>query len=547
MSAVAHPHALPESAVLARLGSSARGLDPDEVRARLLRWGPNILAHARPPTTLAILARQFRSPLVYVLLCAAVFSLLLGTSTDAAFIAAVVALNAAVGTFQESRAERSAQALQSLVASQARVLRAGEVYEVAADSLVPGDIVLLQSGDKVPADLRLIDAHRLGVDESMLSGESMPADKCSAVVLGTDAALPERANMAFAGTLVNSGRARGVVVATGAATELGRIASAVLGGVASRPPLILRMERFTRRVVVGVGAASLLLVAVCVLRGQAPREIVLLAVALAVSAIPEGLPVALTVALAVGMERMARRAVIVRRLLAVEALGSCTYIAADKTGTLTVNQLTVRRVQLPGQAAWGVSGEGLLAQGAVLPAQGATLEEYGPLLEELARACVLANEATLTRRGGDEWVGQGDSVDVALLVFARKVGISQPECLRAWPRVDALAYEPGQRFAASLHRRDGIHHPASPVPAGQAEWAFAKGAVETLLPMCRTMSTNAGPVAVEADAILARARSLAAQGYRVLGVACGARSSVARMRPSRPAASGVCAFAGCSR
>jgi magnesium-transporting ATPase (P-type) len=312
--------------------------------------------------------------------------------------------------------------------------------------------------------------------------------------------------MAFAGTMVNTGRARGLVTATGIHTELGRIAASVLGGGQAKPPLLQRMERFTRRIAVGVGIAALLVAAVQLSRGAPLEEIFMLAVALAVSAIPEGLPVAVTVALAVGMARMARRAVIVRKLVAVEALGSCTYIASDKTGTLTVNQLTARLVQLPDQAPWQVTGEGLVPEGIFLLPQGATLEDHGDRLLSLCRAATLANEAILARRDG-EWCGQGDSVDLALLTLAHKAGLAQASCQSDWPQVDSLPYEPEHRFAASLNQR------------GVEQQISVKGAVETLLPMCSDMQTAQGSAPINRDEILAQTEELANDGYRVLAIA----------------------------
>lgn len=443
-----------------------------------------------------------------MLLLAAVLSLLLHKWSDAGFIFVVLFINAAIGAFQEYRAERSAEALLGLVSIKARVIRGGDTVEIDADQLVPGDIVLLESGAKVPADLRLLEAHNLTLDESLLTGESLAAAKNAAVILALDAALGERINMAFAGTLVSTGRARGAVVATGAHTELGQIAAAVLGRAAAKPPLIVRMECFTHVIALMIALAILLMLTVSLARGESLAETFLIAVALAVAAIPEGLPVALTAALAVGMERMARRAVIVRQLVAVESLGSCTYIAVDKTGTLTVNQLTVRRVQFPGQAAWEVTGEGLAPDGAFLLPQGATLEEQGHLLESLARSMTLANEATLAKRG-EEWIGQGDSVDLALLVLAHKTGMTQASCTAEAPQVDTIPYESERRFSASLNRfKDG-------------DRVFVKGALETLLPMCDAMITADGAIPIQAEEILAQAQLLAGEGYRVLAAAHG--------------------------
>jgi len=376
---------------------------------------------------------------------------------DATFISAAVLINALIGTWQEHSAARTAEALSELVSPRALVARDGAARDIDARDIVPGDIVLLESGAKVPADLRLIEAINLSLDESLLTGESLPVAKDAALVLGSATPLAERANMAFAGTLVRSGRARGVAVATGLATALGRIAASVLGRAHPKAPLVVRMERFTHLITAAVGVAALLVAAVSFARGATLGDVFVLAVALAVSAVPEGLPVALTVALAVGSQRMSRRNVIVRRLVAVEALGSCTHIASDKTGTLTQNQLAVRRVQLSGA-----------------PCAAA----------RFARTAVLASEA------------RGDTVDQALLEYARSQGVQEA----AAPQLGSIPYESEQRFAASLNRFPG------------GERVAVKGAVEALLPMC---------AGADAEAIRAQEHALAAQGYRVIGFAEG--------------------------
>ena len=300
------------------------------------------------PGLIQIFVSQFKSPLIYVLLIAAVVSLLIQEFSDAIFITAVLVLNAIIGTIQEYSAQRSAEALQKMMTTQVRVLRDGEVYEFESENIVPGDIVLLESGDRVPADMRILDSHNLEIDESLLSGESIAVVKSAEEVLERDTVLGDQVNMAYAGSMVNRGRAHCAVVATAQATELGIIAESVLGDVSAKAPLQERMERFTHRIAMFVGCAVVVMAVILFFRDMPIAEIFLSSVALAVSVVPEGLPVALTVALAIGMQRMSRRNVIVRRLIAVEALGSCTYIASDKTGTLTANQLTVRRLAFPG-------------------------------------------------------------------------------------------------------------------------------------------------------------------------------------------------------
>jgi len=515
--AIPAPHAEDTSVVLAALQSSPRGLTTAEAQARLAHYGRNALPRGAPPSLAVIFLAQFKSPLIYVLLAAALVSLLIQAWSDAAFILAVLLINAGIGAYQEYGAERAAQALQGLVTRRARALRDGDTRELDAEEIVPGDIVLLEPGVKVPADLRLIHSHNLGVDESLLTGESLPVAKDAGARLACETPLAERATLAFAGTLVTTGRARGVVVRTGLGTELGRIAESVLRADVTPPPLLLRMRRFTHFIAVAVGIAALAVGAIELARGAPLAQIFLLAVALAVSAIPEGLPVALTVALAVGMQRMARRSVVVRRLVAVESLGSCTCIASDKTGTLTVNQLTARRVQFPDQPPWEVTGEGLTPEGTLVLPEGATIAGHEAALERLCRAAALANEAVLARRGED-WVGEGDTVDVALLVLAHKAGITQLDAQASGPQLAAIPYESEARFAASLNQ----------FPDGPR--AAVKGAAETVLSMCAHMITAGGEVAVDPDEILSQAQALAADGYRVLALADGA----VRLRPEEP-------------
>ncbi|WJW74324.1 HAD-IC family P-type ATPase [Thiohalobacter sp. IOR34] len=505
---VAAPQSQTAVAVLEALHSSEHGLERQEVSVRLERYGPNSLPRGKPPGLLRIFMRQFASPLIYVLGVAALVSLLIHESSDALFIAAVLLVNAIIGTVQEFSAQRAADALQRLVVTRCRVLRVGEIYEIDAEELVPGDIVLLESGDRVPADLRLLQSRDLEIDESLLTGESENVLKHAEQILPADSPLGDRVNMAFAGTLVSRGRGRGVVVATGLGTELGRIAEAVLGRPPTKPPLLLKMERFTHTVAAVVALAALLMGGVALGRGMPLEEIFLLAVALAVSAIPEGLPVALTVALAISMRRMARRHVIVRRLVAVESLGSCTFIATDKTGTLTVNQLTVQRLLFAGEPPWEVTGEGLKPEGVILTPRGTPDPAQEALLEQLCRAAVLANEGLLARRD-DDWTRQGDAVDIALLVMAHKAGIIQAETRQAFPELASLPFESERMFAASLNQVDG------------RSLAFVKGALERLLPMCSQMATPEGPRPLDAELLERQARELASQGFRVIALASG--------------------------
>jgi len=502
------PHARPAEEILAGLHGSSNGLGHAEAATRLQHYGYNALPTATPPGILQVFLHQFASPLIYVLVVAALVSLTIREWSDAGFICAVLLVNAIIGTAQEYSAQRAATALQQLVSMRSRVLRDGDTHECDAEALVPGDVVLLESGERVPADLRLLACHDLEVDESLLTGESAAVFKRADVQLPEDSPLGDRVNMAFAGTLINRGRARGVVTGTALDTELGRIASAVLDKPLTKAPLLLRMEKFTHRVALLVGAAALLLTVVALGRGMPLDEIFLLAVALAVSAIPEGLPVALTVALAISMRRMARRHVIVRRLLAVEALGSCTLIATDKTGTLTVNQLTARRIVFPGHDPWEVTGDSLEPEGSILTPRGTPLPEEEAMLGWLCQAAVLANEGLLAHRDHG-WARYGDAVDVALLVMAHKAGVIQAEASNVMPEIATIPFESERLFSASLNKKGGNTH------------AFAKGALERLLPMCSTMAAPGAPVVLEREMIERQAEKLATEGYRVIAMAAG--------------------------
>jgi magnesium-transporting ATPase (P-type) len=333
-------HAIPLETLLAALQTDTNGLTETEAQSRLAQVGPNALPQAPPPGGWRIWVRQFRSPLIFILGLAALVSVVIGDVKDAGFILAVLLINAVIGGLQEWRAEQQSRALQQLLTVRARVEREGEVREIDAVAVAPGDIVWLESGNRVPADLRLLTAHNLEVDESLLTGESLPVLKAADALAKPATPLADRRNMVYAGSIIVRGRSRGIVVATGAATAVGQLALDMLATSGGQPPLIKRMERFSRVIAAAALAAAVGVAGLGVWgHGYSLVEMFLFGVALAVSVIPEGLPVALTVALAVATHRMAERGVIVRRLPAVEGLGSCTLIASDKTGTLTCNEL----------------------------------------------------------------------------------------------------------------------------------------------------------------------------------------------------------------
>lgn len=501
-------HAVPEEQVLVKLQTDLRGLSPAQVEERQREFGRNTLPERKPPTLVEIILHQFKSPLIYILLIAGAIALATGDIKDAVFILAVIVLNATIGTVQEYRAEQSAHALQKMLKVRAKVRRAGRQLDIDAEELVPGDVVLLESGDRVPADLRLVQVNNLAIDESFLTGESIAATK-KLDLLERDAPVGDRLNMAYAGSTVVSGRGLGLVVATGRYTEVGKIARTVAEEEGAKPPLVVRMEKFAHQIGFVVLAFAGLLGLIAFVRGMPFYEVLFLVIAMAVSAIPEGLPVAMTVALSLATARMARRHVIVRKLAAVESLGSCTVIASDKTGTLTVNQQTVRAVVFPDGRRVAVSGQGYNDQGEVTRADGGKMDKtLVGRLTTLARDAILCNEAALERTD-EGWRHSGDAMDVALLALGYKVGLDPALVREQHPALATIPFESEKRYAATLNRADG------------AARVIVKGAVETVLPFCTEMETADGTVPLDEATIHRLADALAEEGYRVLALAAG--------------------------
>ena len=499
---------IPTDATLKALQSSKHGLSISEANTRLEKFGPNTLPQASLPGIFTIFLRQFFDPLIYILLFAAIVSLLATEYSDAIFIFIVLLINSLIGTVQEYSAQRSAASLQQLVTRVARVERNGEAYEIDAEQIVPGDIVLLESGDKVPADLRLLSTLDLQLDESLLTGESLPVDKNAQSIIKKDTPFSEHTNMAYSGTLVSKGRAVGVVIATGLSTQIGIIANAVISNQNIKPPLIIRMQRFTIRIAILLGIIVILLGITTLLQGMPFADVLLLSAALAVATIPEGLPVAITVALSISMRRMAKLHVIVRRLVTVEALGSCTYIASDKTGTLTVNKITAKKILLGDMSIISVSGEGITPVGEFSINKNTLDEQSQCLLSRLAVAITLPNEGFLGLRNGD-WTSHGDAVDTALLVLAHKAGVTRANALNQYPQVASIPYESSQQFSAVLN-----HHEKENI-------AFIKGASERVILMCNTMATPDGDVAIDKERLNKKIHELASLGYKTLAIASG--------------------------
>ena len=502
-------HALGAGDVARMLGTGPHGITQAEAPLRLARYGPNQLASVPRLKRLATLLHQFSSPLIYLLLFAAVVSLAIGEAMDAAVIGLVLLLNALIGFVQEHRAEVSVRALMSLAAPHARVLREGHEWDVESRELVPGDLVLLESGARVPADLRLIGVTALLVDESLLTGEVDAVTKHTDP-LDSGVATPDRGNLVYAGTLVRSGRGRGYVVATGAATQLGGIAEHMRAEERSATPLQVRMGRFGKVVGIVVAVSAALAFALGSLAGRGMGDMFLVAVALAVSAVPEGLPVAFTITLARGVRRMAKRNAIVRRLASVETLGSTTVIGADKTGTLTENLMTVQRIWAGGRL-WVLPAGDQTGPPDSAVATASAVAEHHALYRTLL-AGVLSSEADLYRTADGSYQGVGDPTETALLAAAARLEIEPGDVRGRYACEAALPFEPDLQYSASICRWDG--QPA----------LFVKGAPERVLAMCSEMMRDNQVAAIAPDEVLRAAQDMAASGLRVLAMAYSRRS-----------------------
>ena len=499
-------HALEADAVLAQLGSdAAAGLSGAAVPERAARSGPNALPEPPRRSLLGVFLHQFKSPLIYILFVAAALALTMGHWSDAAVILAVVLVNAIVGAYQEGRAERSMTALRRLAALQVRVLRDGREQTLPARGLVPGDVLLLAAGDAVGADARLIEEARLQVAEAALTGESVPVSKAVAP-LPEATALADRRNMVFAGTHVTAGRGLAVVTAIGTHTEVGAIARLTEGAEEPKTPLERRIAQFGR---VLVGAALALFVAVValgVLRGLPLDDVLMVALSQMVSMVPEGLPVAMTIALAVGMQRMAARGAVIRRLSAVETLGSTTVICSDKTGTLTRNEMTVAALWLPGGRRIDVSGAGYTPAGSLTEA-GAAVAHGDAAVAALLRAAVLCNDADLVAPDDERaaWRALGDPTEAALLAAAAKVGLEAAALRRRCPRDAEWPFDADAKLMATRHGAE----------------LLIKGAPETVRRLCRADGATAVQAARDA------ADDMAGHALRVLAVAAAPADALA--------------------
>jgi len=499
-------HATDAAIVLEALGSHPGGLSSEDAAARLERHGPNRLPDEKRRGPLVRFLAHFDNILIYVLLASAAITAALAHWVDTAVILAVVVVNAIIGFIQEGRAEKAMESIRAMLAPAASVMRDGIRRTVPGEELVPGDIVLLEAGDRVPADLRLTRVAGLKVEEAVLTGESVPVEKSVAAV-NAEAPLGDRTSMAFSGTLVTAGTARGVVVATGARTEIGRISGMLSEVEQLTTPLVRQMDVFAKWLTVLILlVAGLLLLYGTFVAHYDFADMFIAVVALSVAAIPAGLPAVMTITLAVGVSAMARRNAIVRRLPAIETLGSVSVICTDKTGTLTRNEMMVASVAVAGDL-FSLEGGGYAPHGAVCLDGKAVNGRDHVVLEELGRAALLCNDAALHHHEG-EWRVEGDPMEGALRALAGKVGLDMEEEARC-PRVGDIPFDSRHRFMATLHHA-----------ADGSAFVFVKGAPEVVFGMCAEERTREGGTApLEIARWQEEAHEIAAEGQRVLALA----------------------------
>jgi calcium-translocating P-type ATPase len=506
-------HALASDEVVRRLGSNTQsGLDAANASSRLEKYGRNLLPEAAKRGPFVRFLLQFNNILVYVLLAAGFVKMMLGMWLDAWIILGVVVINSLLGFIQEGRAEKALDSIRNMLSPEARTMRGGETRMVPAEQLVPGDVVLLESGDRIPADLRLIEVKNLRTEEAALTGESVPADKSTKAV-ATNATVGDRDCMAFSGTLVVSGRATGVVVGTGSHTELGRINQMLAAVSPLETPLLRQIKKFGYAITAAVAVVSVVVFGYGRwVQNRKFEDIFRPVVGIAVSVIPEGLPALITITLAIGVQRMASRRAIIRRLPAVETLGSVSRICSDKTGTLTLMEMMVVSA-VTAETAFEITGQGYDSEGEVR--QDGRTAGKDAVLQLMGRVSMLCNDSELRREEG-VWKVEGDPTEGALYPFATKIGLERQAEQAAYPRVDVIPFESEHRFMATLH-----------APREGAQILLVKGAPEVILDHCdRQESRSGSPAPIERDHWVRASDKLAAQGERVLALAWLAKPGV---------------------
>lgn len=487
-------HTLSIDEVLEKVNSSKDGLTSSNIIERKETFGLNILPKPKKNTLLRVFLNQFLSPIVVILFITTIFSFIIGEYVDAIFIIIVVLMDAILGTAQEWKAEQNASHLQELIKVRTKVKRDNEITEVDSEEITIGDIIKLEPGDKVSADLRIIEAHNLTVDEAFLTGESIASTKITNV-LNIDTSIADRDNLLYAGSTIMSGRGFGVVIEIASNTEIGKIASNVIESDNTKTPLAIRMEKFTKQISLILGAVALILTIILYFKGQAPKEIFLAVVALSISAIPEGLPMVLTVALSIASSKMSKKNVIVRKLNSVEGLGSCTVIACDKTGTLTLNQQTAKIIEMIDGSIYDIDGNGYNGDGNVNPRNAsAKYKDSLDNLSNIGKLVSLNNEAKLNFEN-EQWSNHGDAMDIACLALNLKINKQNFEN----EIVGEIPYESENKFSAVFYKEN------------EDIRITLKGSIETILNFCEE----------DRKELQEKADNLSALGYRVLAVADG--------------------------
>lgn len=484
---------LSKEETIEKTNSNIEGLTKKEANYRLNKNGKNELPKSKQKTFLDVFISQFKNPIVYILLITMILSFIVGEYIDGLFILFVILIDAVLGSVQEYKSNKNAEALASLIKIEALVIRNGEELQIPSENLVVGDIVLLESGTKVPADLRLIEAQNLSIDESLLTGESLPREKSSNIIK-EEIILNDRSNMAYLGTSVMRGRGKGIVVEIGSNTEIGKIAKEVLDADETETPIQIRMSKFTKQLGILTAILALIITIVLYFKGYTSKEIFFLVVALSVSAIPEGLPVVITLSLSISSNKMAKRNVLVKKLNAVEALGSATIIASDKTGTLTLNEQTVKKIILPNNEEFDITGSGYNDNGKIIPIKESKIENIDTIIKE----GVYNNEASLSLIK-NEWVSFGDSMDIALLALGHKYNLEE-KYYKA-DIVGRIPYESEAAYSAVFYKENKEVH------------IGVKGTLEKILKFSNSE--------VNKDNIRKQNEELARQGYRVLAFATG--------------------------
>jgi len=474
-----------------QLQTSNKGLNKDEVITRQQKFGKNTLPKKQKDSVLKIFFNEFKDPMVILLLVAIISSLIAGEVVDAVAIFFIVLVDAFIGTYQENKANNTAEALAKLVTTKVKVVRDDHVISIDAEDLTIGDYVLLESGDKISADMRIVEAHNLMIDESILTGESVQVNKNSEVINKDNVIIAEQSNMVFSGTTVVTGRAKAIVVSIGLKTEIGKIADSINNAEEEKSPLTIRVEKLSKQISMLVLVVAVIIIALLIIKDVPYHEIFLSVIALAVSAMPEGLPLALTMALTIASNKMAKKNVIVRKLKSAESLGSCTVIASDKTGTLTVNEQTAKKILLPNNEEYNISGTGFSFEGEVT---GNNIE----LAREIALLGVINNEADV-----DEYQTIGDSIDIAFKVLGKKLDVETHRI----KNLEVVPYESENKYSAVFYEKDG------------EIYCTVKGSLEVVKAFCNDI--NLLDNKMDSNILEEQNEKLASDGYRVIALANG--------------------------